>query len=477
MAFTMAPCRRLRFNLSDLYPVPRLGIAQLAAILRAQGHHVCMADLMATPWSTHRFAEWVEHTRADLLAVSTTILSVREAFALCRAARRLRPGLRTVVGGPGVGGWLPEELVRYADGAVDYFVRGEGEVALPALVSALASGGALDDVPGLVFRAGTGATETARARPIPLDDALPGPAWDLMPMDAYRLHPPMGVYPYATLLETARGCGYPCNFCCLAGPYRARSPEWVAGELARLRAAYALREVHFVDPTFTHERARTLAMCEELAGLPFRLRWTCKTRVDRIDAPLAAAMARAGCYAVSFGVESGADGMLASMNKRAESERTREAFRICRAHGIRTVAYCMVAGPGETDATVDATIRFVREIRADYALYGIVDADPANALTRRAVSEGRLSRRDVAELYLGDSTSALHTETVSGAPLEVARGWLRRASTDFYLRPAYAWGRIRDLRTLQDARNLAAGGAGFVRDLLQLGTTTWRRAQ
>lgn len=468
----MAPCRRLQFNLSDMYPVPRLGVAQLVAALRAEGHTADFVDVIAERWQPERFGQRIAEREPDLVGVSATIMSMREAFELCRAARAARPSVVTVVGGPGVGGWTPEELFEYAGGSVDYFVRGEGERAMTTLVAALEEGGALGDVPGLLWLDGSRPAENAAGHPLELESA-PGPAWDVLPMDRYRLHPPMGVYPYATLLESARGCTYPCNFCCLAGPLRTRSVSWIDAQVRGLHERYGAREVHFVDPTFTLDRDRALAICDALGRLPFELHWSCKSRVDHIDDELASAMRRAGCYSIAFGVESGADRVLESMRKRAAVETTRHAFSACRRRGIRTIAYCLVAGPDETGETVEETVRFVREIRADYVLYGIVDPDPANSLTRRAIREGRFTADDLARFYLGEGSTPLHHTTVTGHPMTRAQRWLRQASTDFYLRPRYAWGRVRDLRSLQDARNLVSGGTGFVRDLLEI-TDHWR---
>ncbi len=473
IALTMAPCRRLQFNLSDLYPLPRLGIAQLAAVARRDGHDVRLVDAVERRWSAERLGAWVADQGAAVLGVSATILSMREAFELCAAARAQVPGLVTVVGGPGVGRFAGDELFGYSAGAVDFFVRGEGEDAFRKLLDVLGSGGGLDGVPNLLWRR-DGVVQQNRRSLLDDLDALPGPAWDLLPMETYRLHPPMGVYPYATILETARGCTYPCSFCCLGGPYRCRSTRWIADQLRMLRARHDLREVHFVDPTFTLDRSRTLAVCDVLKALPFELKWTCKTRVDCLDEGLVSAMASAGCFGISFGVESGSDVVLGHVKKRVDLHQTREAFRMCRANRIRTTAYCVVGSPGETDETVAATMRFVREIKADYVLYGMMDADPTNALTRKAVSAGLITRHDLAEFYLGAGDSALQHTTVTGVPVSQAQAWLTRATSDFYLRPSYVFGRVRDLRSMQDGRNLMQGGTGFLRDLLNI-SRHWRR--
>jgi len=251
----------------------------------------------------------------------------------------------------------------------------------------------------------------------------------------------------------------------------------VIEQILWLQQHYGIREVHFVDPTFTLDRQRTLALCEAIRQLERPLHWTCKTRVDRVDPALLRSMAEAGCYAIAFGVESGHDGMLADVKKALDTRATVAAFEACRAVGVRTIAYCLVGAPGETDETVGATISFVREIRADYVLYGIIDADPVNALTRQAVSRGWLSREDVADHYMSDQPTWLDRHTITGHPLPRAQGWLRRATSDFYLRPQYAFQRVRDLRTLQDMKNLAAGGFGLARDMLRAPRSLLKRGE
>ena len=71
-----------------------------------------------------------------------------------------------------------------------------------------------------------------------------------------------------------------------------------------------------MDPTFTLDRDRALAIAQAIRRLPFTLHWTCKTRVDHIDDALAQELAASGCYGIAFGVESGADLVLAKMKKK-----------------------------------------------------------------------------------------------------------------------------------------------------------------
>jgi radical SAM superfamily enzyme YgiQ (UPF0313 family) len=467
----MAPCRRLQFNLSGMYAVPRLGIGYLSATLKANGYHrVECRDIMAEhEWIPDLLQRFRSRGAPDLLGISVTILSLREAFEIAAAVKAEFRATRVVVGGPGVG-FRAEGLLKYG-AAVDFFVRGEGEAAMLALVNALASGGDLAAVPALIWRDAEGrARENPPGKYRDLNDGITVD-YAAQPMDRYRLHPPMGVYPPATMMETTRGCSYPCNFCCLSMPVRYRDPARIEDELRALMATYRIREVHFIDPTFTLNRSRTLELVDRLSRLG--LRWTCKTRVDHLDEELVARMAQAGCYLIAFGVESGHDAILGNVAKKAVSETALTTFALCRRYRIRTTAYLMVGNPGETDETVRHTIRFVRQLQPDYVLYDILMPDPINHLTQQQIAAGKFGIDDLERYYMADQPTRLHEITVAGHDIGQAHDWLKRSSTDFYVRPRYFAQRIRDLRTIQDAKNLGAGGWAFARELFRL-NRLWR---
>ncbi len=465
----MAPCRRLQFNLSDMFAVPRLGIGYLSAYLKANGYPaVETRDVIAErEWIPELLRRFETHGAPDLLGISVTILSLREAFAIARAVRLRFPRTRTVVGGPGTAGFPAASLLRYGE-AVDFFVRGEGEAPMLALVRALDDGNVdFSRIPALVWRDANGApVENPHAPFRFLDDGI-RVDYEAQPMARFRLHPPMGVYPYATMMETTRGCSFSCEFCCLSMPVRERSPADVESELRDLQHRYDLREVHFIDPTFTLHRSRAEELIERVGRL--RIKWSCKTRVDKVDDRLASRMAAAGCYLIAFGVESGEDDILDALHKSASGERAVETFAVCRRHRIRTTAYLLLASPAETEAHVDRTIAYVRRLAPDYVLYDLLQADPANPLTQRRIADGAFSANDLDRYYLSDEPSVLHAETVAGHRMPVARSRIKRASGDFYVRPRYFWERVRDLRTIQDALNLGAGGLTFFKDLLGLG--------
>ncbi|MDI3281342.1 MAG: radical SAM protein, partial [Bacillota bacterium] len=133
-------------------------------------------------------------------------------------------------------------------------------------------------------------------------DALPYPARELFPLEFYEDR---------WNVLTARGsCPFRCPFCSASflwqGRRRARAPEKVIDEVRMLIESYGAAYVFFVDDIFTLDRRWVRQLLALLERLEYPLAWGCATRVDMVDPPLLQEMARAGCRAIQFGVESGA---------------------------------------------------------------------------------------------------------------------------------------------------------------------------
>src|SRR4030095_2067716 len=96
---------------------------------------------------------------------------------------------------------------------IDAICVDDGEEVVPAVADALASGRPLGEVPAIRYR-----TENGWIATRPLDDrtgldAVPFPARDLVEHDRNRYH--CLLFKPVWLVETARGCPFPCSFCSL----------------------------------------------------------------------------------------------------------------------------------------------------------------------------------------------------------------------------------------------------------------------
>ena len=162
------------------------------------------------------------------------------ALAVARVAKSSLPDCSVVLGGhhPTV---LPEAVM--AEPAVDLVLRGEGEVGLPALATALKYGGNFAGVPGIVYRNPDGSLHIDEPALCRDPDQLPLPAFGLIRRKFYQRHGRDSI-----VVTAGRGCPLACSYCATgAGSWMGFRKRSVAAVLSEIRAASEGRQVGFVD--------------------------------------------------------------------------------------------------------------------------------------------------------------------------------------------------------------------------------------
>jgi radical SAM superfamily enzyme YgiQ (UPF0313 family) len=109
--------------------------------------------------------------------------------------------------------------------------------------------------------------------------------------------------------------------------------------------------------------------------------WSAFARVDTLDEELLVVMKESGCLQLDFGVESGSDRILAEIIRKGTTvAQTREAFRLCRKHGVRTFANLMIGLPTETEQEMRATATLADTLRAHAYVVSIAMPLPGTTL-------------------------------------------------------------------------------------------------
>ena len=116
------------------------------------------------------------------------------------------------------------------------------------------------------------------------------------------------------LVETGRGCRFPCEFCAIQAFFertaRHRPIEAIVAELAALKATRKL--FFFVDDNFAADLAFAGNLADALA--PLGIRWVTQLAINAAhDEALLARLARGGCQGVLIGFESLAADVLFAM--------------------------------------------------------------------------------------------------------------------------------------------------------------------
>ena len=297
------------------------------------GHEVEILDLLVEGGFERRLRRF----RPDVVGTSSYITGVNEVKKLCRAAKRRRPDVVTVVGGVHAA-CVPED---FADPSVDCIALGDGTGQMAEIVGALQRGAPLETVPGLALPSRAGLARTA-ARPYMGDpDALPFPRRDLVARLRrryyYLTHRPVA------LLKTTWGCWYDCRFCftcrITGGAVYARSPESIAEELAGIAAD----DVYVVDDIFLIHRDRLARLAALLRERGIRKRYLCFARADFIaeNEDVVAEWAALGLAAVLVGLEAPTQGELDALAKGTTVDHNRRAIEVLRRHGVDTYGSLM----------------------------------------------------------------------------------------------------------------------------------------
>lgn len=348
--------------------LPSLGLLTLAGVLRKGGFSVRIEESASLGLSFSQTLDHLLRERPKYLGFSCTTASVDSAARIARAIKAKHPEISVLVGGPHITA-LPEETFnRFPE--FDLGILGEGEEALEDLLRAVEGKKDLHHVESAVFREGRAVRVNPRRRLIENLDALPFPAYDLLPSFPRAYRPPFLNYsqgPTASL-TSSRGCPQTCTFCdrsVFGNRYRYFSEEYLLELISLLRKDYGVRHLVFTDDQFAASRSRLIRLCEKLAGGDLKIRWNCDARVDSVDRDLLKLMKKAGCWMISYGIESGSQEMLDQIQKGITLERVEQTLRWTRETGIRAKGLFMIGYPRETEETLDQTLSFIRRCALD----------------------------------------------------------------------------------------------------------------
>ncbi len=324
---------------------PLLGLQSVAAALLTRGHDVAALDPAAALFGHDLdwVASEVERLSPDVVGMG---LYTRWAWHGYRLAERLagRDWL-LVAGGPHATA-APEEPLRFGFNTV---VTGEGESAFADLLENLERG----EQPPCIVSAP--AIADLDLLPFPhLAAHLFDPAW-------YG-----ATEAGAAGLMLSRGCPARCTFCAnhvTGRRLRRRSPASAVAELNACHALTGARFIPFWDDAFTAHAGRTLALCAALEhDLGFDLQFSAVTRATMVNPKVLAAMRRAGCVQITFGVESGDLGTLRAIRKGISPAAVVRALNWAKEAGLRTACTFMFGFPGETPRQLENTLRFMERI-------------------------------------------------------------------------------------------------------------------
>jgi radical SAM superfamily enzyme YgiQ (UPF0313 family) len=338
-------------------PVFPIGAAYIAGMLQAEGIEYRVLDLCFAPDFEVAIKEAIEHFKPSVVGLSLRNLDnvsypnyvpyLPFYEQVVQTVRRAGPAL-IVLGGSGFS-LLPKEIMKHL--GADYGIVGEGEPAFLRLLQAIAAGtaaGITDQ--GLVHGAWVADL-----------DLLPAP--DRSGFDLKKYHEAGGM----ANLQTKRGCPFGCIYCTYpvieGRQIRTRSPQRVCDEIEQL-LSQGVTHLFFVDNAFNFPEEHAVAICREIIARKLAVKWSCYANPAFVGHHQVELMQQAGCTGLEFGSDAAEAGMLLNLGKNFSVPELQKASDICRQAGLPFCHSLLLAGPGETMASVRETLENVLSFSA-----------------------------------------------------------------------------------------------------------------
>ncbi len=429
---------------------PPLGLMYLSSILKEAGHEVLLMDAMASGFSLEAVSEF----SPALAVINTSTPTIKNDIEAAGTIKEKTGALTALFGVHVTGTHL--DLVR-DNPSIDFAIRGEPDYTVRELANCLERGGDVSGVFGITFRQGSRIVANGEMPPVKNLDELPLPDRDAVDNSRYTL--PFTKRPFAMVL-TSRGCPYDCAFCTVrlytGTAFRSRSPSKIADEVKLVAEKYGIRDFMFYADEFTLDNKKTMELCSLLE--PLKIRWFTNSRADTVNQELLDAMARSGCWLLSFGIESASQKILDNACKKLNVEKVKTAITFANLSGIKTIGHFVFGLPGETAETARETINFAKKVKLDYAQFYIAVPYPGTAFYEYCKKNGLIAERDWSKYEINNAV--IRTESLAPEQLVELK---KTATREFYFRPGYVLRLISDAKSFEELKNIVMQGMQYLR--------------
>ena len=308
-----------------------------------------------------------------------------DSFVVIDHIKKCFPQIPVVIGGAHTSA-TPAYVLRNPN--VTVAVIGEGEMTMLEIAQAVRDGKPLTDIPGTAVSIHGEIKINAARKYIQDLDAL-HPAWHLIDFQEYFKHP---VNSWATMRKnsvdvvTSRGCPGNCVFCSIVTVWgrgwRSNSAQHAVDELEMLYQQYGARHFRFQDDNLTLKKDRIIAICDEIIRRGLDIRWDTPNGVaiGTLDEEVLGKMKQAGCYRVTFAIESGSKKTQRYIGKIVSEEKVQRLVRCCQKLGIWLGGTFIIGFPEETLEDIQETQRVLLSCGINFAFIYIAQPLPGTRL-------------------------------------------------------------------------------------------------
>jgi radical SAM superfamily enzyme YgiQ (UPF0313 family) len=377
------------------YIMSPITMVTMATLLRECGHSVKVLDAPAEGIDFITMVEMVRNIAPKIVYINTSTPTIEDDIHAAQCIKMIGDEhITTVLYGIHPSCQFQEILLPYKH--VDCCIIGEPEFTARDFSEAILNAIDLQTVAGIAFIDKSMKTVvTVPREPIAILDDLPIPDWSFIDTGNYRL--PLNNERFL-LVNTNRGCPYRCTFCNAHVYYsrtpRRRSVESIMQELHNDVEKFSVTNFMFWAEEFILDNEFVVDLCNAIihSGLP--IKWVCNSRVDAVNLEVLVAIKQAGCWNIAFGIESGDQNILDSINKQITTKQIRHAVTLAKQVGLQVTGHVIIGFPDDTDHTIATTEKFINSLDLDFVQYYCAMPYPGTQLYADAREHGWLTSTD-----------------------------------------------------------------------------------
>ena len=371
-----------------------LGLLSIATVLKQNGHNPIICDRY---FESESVEVMLDNYKPDIVGVS--IIShtfLDDSIKICKVAKER--GIPVIVGGSFASAI---DKVILESGLVDFVSLNEGEFTWLEIAEAYDNNESFYSIKGLSYIKDGCYIKTESRDFIDLT-TLPELDWSLVEPQRY-FQKTYGANKMISMYSS-KGCGGRCSYCYNPGFHqstrRCRNFETVFEEMKMLVEKYGADAFDFTDDVLFANRNEAIEFCKKLLEKKFKVYWSGYLKVGVLnsleDYNL---LYRAGCRSLIFGIESGSEKILKSVNKNQRLDKAESNIDFCNKAGIVPITMFILGFPDEDENDIKTTLDFARVLknRGGVVVYSFFTPLPGSKIFYELIESKQMS--EPANLY------------------------------------------------------------------------------
>jgi magnesium-protoporphyrin IX monomethyl ester (oxidative) cyclase len=374
-----------------------LGLLYIAAVCKRYGYNISVIDAFAEKISAEQLKAIIAKEQPDVVGFTSFVSNGDVIYELGRWIKSEFPKIVVVFGNVQASVYAESYL---RNNCCHIVVHGEGEFVFLNLLNILRKKqNDFSNVPSISYLENGKFITTSGPTIVENLSELPFPDRDALNQKLYNI-PAISNMPYigrknciGKHMFTSRGCPFSCTFCVVPNKRNQRfnSIDNVVNEIEVLIKKYSADYIFIMDPIFISNKKRVIDICKDIKRRKLNFKWGCEGHIGFIDQELVEEMESAGCYDISFGIESGVQRLLDIVKKGNCLGRIEEAIKTVKNNTEIKVSGLFILGlPGEAYQDTLQTINFAKRLPLDMAQFSILVPYPGSPIFYELSEKGEI---------------------------------------------------------------------------------------